>query len=179
MVLLYLIGNLHQTTTSTKRLFRNPRLYLIGNLHQTTTFVSKHYKSHRCILLGIYIKPQLFILFIFFDHGCILLGIYIKPQPSYKKARGPRSCILLGIYIKPQPRALYTLIFLLLQYIFNKKKRSIALRRSGLIPFFTCQRTKILKNFQLLRHLGFGFFYFPPKIFNIAILLIGHTQYAD
>lgn len=31
------------------------------------------------------------------------------------------GCILLGIYIKPQPRALYTLIFLLLQYIFNKK----------------------------------------------------------
>ena len=54
----------------------NP-LYLIGNLHQTTTSTY---------------TPNFFL-----------------------------SCILLGIYIKPQPRALYTLIFLLLQYIFNKK----------------------------------------------------------
>ena len=75
--LLYLIGNLHQTTTKYNQVIVARELYLIGNLHQTTT------------------RP-LQILFLV-------------------------CCILLGIYIKPQPVRIYTLIFLLLQYIFNKK----------------------------------------------------------
>ena len=58
--LLYLIKNLHQTTTSRAGASPGNWLYLIKNLHQTTTAIG-------------------FVPFLF---GCILSKIYIKPQPS-------------------------------------------------------------------------------------------------
>ena len=77
-------------------------LYLIGNLHQTTTRNFLLVYLFRCILLGIYIKPQPIMCARAVDCGCILLGIYIKPQPLWIVSQRKVSCILLGIYIKPQ-----------------------------------------------------------------------------
>ena len=55
-------------------------LYLIKNLHQTTTVSPVIRTFSGCILLKIYIKPQLEFRKSIESQGCILLKIYIKPQ---------------------------------------------------------------------------------------------------
>ena len=81
-------------------------LYLIKNLHQTTTV--KRVRPHKlsCILLKIYIKPQPGYVNSFAYLRCILLKIYIKPQRKDQTMDHRSRCILLKIYIKPQPQIL-------------------------------------------------------------------------
>ena len=131
-----------------RQVFTSTPLYLIGNLHQTTTWYRLSVKSISCILLGIYIKPQRSQCLLLITRRCILLGIYIKPQLTRTGKRicsvvsywestsnhnfpirllsslslylignlhqttttssafcSSRRCILLGIYIKPQHHA--------------------------------------------------------------------------
>ena len=126
---LYLIGNLHQTTTFTVSFAYNPSLYLIGNLHQTTTNSNWEKDMFSCILLGIYIKPQLsdkvvvlfvvvsywestsnhnYILRLLLVKALYLIGNLHQTTTSRVSACNRSSCILLGIYIKPQlPRIYY------------------------------------------------------------------------
>ena len=77
---LYLIKNLHQTTTSPINDLELRTLYLIKNLHQTTTSLVNKEVLDGCILSKIYIKPQLCSPLARRIYGCILSKIYIKPQ---------------------------------------------------------------------------------------------------
>ncbi len=79
-----------------------PELYLVENLHQTTTDDAETGNRGRCILLKIYIKPQPRNRSYPSCMRCILLKIYIKPQLFERKKSRNSCCILLKIYIKPQ-----------------------------------------------------------------------------
>ena len=103
-LLLYLIGNLHQTTTTTFLSHRLCRCILLGIYIKPQQTDRRDRQFRSCILLGIYIKPQPFSTAHDMRACCILLGIYIKPQHLSVRMLYAASCILLGIYIKPQLR---------------------------------------------------------------------------
>ena len=124
---LYPLGFLHQTTTSTRRDRNHIPLYHIWILHQTTTH--NLFKLLRTLLYHIWILHQtttflllyfcLFMLYhIWILHQttttvlrypnyicCIIFGFYIKPQLVDVDIRTSLCCIIFGFYIKPQRRA--------------------------------------------------------------------------
>ena len=85
--MLYLIENLHQTTTLISKYRKNIQLYLIENLHQTTTLVQSPYERPQLYLIENLHQTTTEAVCALVKLSCILLKIYIKPQHVYLSCR--------------------------------------------------------------------------------------------
>ncbi len=159
---------LHQTTTAGPLNKPEPWLYMSLLLHQTTTTRLTRKTQMGCICLFSYIKPQLFLCLNLKSTSCICLFSYIKPQLSSFSHENSMSCICLFSYIKPQPKYSIFLIYSVLFTLLSLKKWHLT------YVFFA----KVLKKFQLQRFGSNFFLFFPPIIYDLAILLVGYAQDA-
>ena len=99
---LYPLGFLHQTTTSTRRDRNHIPLYHIWILHQTTTH--NLFKLLRTLLYHIWILHQTTTFLLLYFCLFMLYHIWILHQTTTTVLRYPNyiCCIIFGFYIKPQ-----------------------------------------------------------------------------